>query len=348
MLVKKKLYFVSLLILISIIHTNAQYSLVKASLDTNSIEIGDQIYLNLSIEKPASELIKFPILKDTIVKGLEVLEVMPVDTQILKNNKLRLVQKIRITAFDPGLIAIPAFIFKRNNDTLFSNSLELTVNPVKLDSLEMAKIDTSQVMDIFDIKEPLNTPLTFKEFIQRFYPYILGFFGLLLLVLLILYIIKLRAQNRPLIRLPEKPKEAAHIIAFRALDQLKNKKLWQTGFEKEYYLELTDIIRQYIEDRFNVHTFERTSQEILDSIKSQKLLDHPIFEELKSLLTLADLAKFAKYKPLPNENELSLKSSYSFVENTKPEEKVNVAEQFEESGNETVLNSDKSIDAQKN
>jgi hypothetical protein len=300
--------------------SNAQIVLVKAKLDTTVIEIGDQIWLKLSIEQGKTDKIAFPLLKDTIIKGIDVLQTLPIDTQNIKNSRLIISKKYLITAFDFGNFNIPAFPFKKASDTLYTNSLNLRVNPVKLDSTEKAQIDTTQAFPLFDIKGPLDTPWTLKEFIQLYHWYIIGFFVISALVVLIIIYLKRRPKNLPFIKLPEKPKEPAHLIALRELDALKEKKLWQKGFEKEYYLELSDIIRAYIENRYQIPTFERTSQELMAIIKFQKLLNENLFGELNHLLNLADLAKFAKYKPLPNENDLCLKNSYHFVEQTIMEE----------------------------
>lgn len=348
MLLKKYLYITAFILIAGNSYSVlAQSTLVKAKLDSTAIEIGDQIYLSLTIEKSGNDMVYFPPIKDTIVKGLEVIEILPADTQFLKNSKQLISKKYLVSSFEAGLISIPAFAFIKAGDTLYTNSLELKINPVKLDSTEIAKIDTSQVLDIFDIKGPIDTPWTFKEFIQLFYPYILGIIVLTLIIAIIIFYLKKRAQNKPLIKLPEKPKDPAHIIAIRALDLLKSKKLWQSGFEKEYYLELTDIIRQYIEDRFGVHTFERTSQEILYSIDILRILEKQVFDQLRNLLTLADLAKFAKYKPLPNENDLSMKNAYLFIENTKAEDKIKDAEIKDDVHADSIMITDKSIDSQK-
>jgi len=298
---------------------------VEAKLDSIAIEIGDQVWLNLKVTQPKDDKIIFPAIKDTIIKGIDVLETTGIDTQ-QTGNQILTTQKLLITAFDDSIYSIPPFAFRHGNDTLFSNPLILSVKGVDLDSAEIAKIDTAQMLKVFDVKPPINTPFTFKEFFQRYYKLILIILGVLIIVALVVFYFIRRAANKPFIKLPEKPKEPAHVIALRALDELKAKKLWQADNQKLYYSELTEILRQYIEDRFHIPTFERTSYELLESLGAQKLLSQELFNELKQTLSLADLAKFAKYKPLPDENDLSLKNSYKLVETTKLIEKVHVAD----------------------
>ncbi|MDF1548219.1 MAG: hypothetical protein P1P88_10385 [Bacteroidales bacterium] len=299
----------------------AQEIKVEAKLDSFAIELGDQVWLDLRIDQAKNAIVLFPDIKDTIIKGIEVIEKSHIDTQVI-GERLLTSQKILITAFEDSIFKIPPFAFRFGKDTIYSNSLILSVKDVDVDSTLRAKIDTSQVLQIFDVKDPINTPFTFKEFFQRYYKIILIVLGVLLIIgILIIYFVR-KAANKPFIKLPEKPKEPAHIIALKALDELKAKKLWQADKVKAYYSELTEIIRQYLEDRFQIPTFERTSYELLESIKTDNILDSDLFEKLKQTLSLADLAKFAKYKPLPDENDVCLKNSYHLVEKTKLIEKV--------------------------
>lgn len=299
----------------------AQEIKVEAKLDSFAIELGDQVWLDLRIDQAKNAIVLFPDIKDTIIKGIDVIEKSHIDTQVI-GERLLTSQKILITAFEDSIFKIPPFAFRFGRDTIYSNSLILSVKDVDVDSTLRAKIDTSQVLQIFDVKDPINTPFTFKEFFQRYYKIILIVLGVLLIIgILIIYFVR-KAANKPFIKLPEKPKEPAHLIALKALDELKAKKLWQADKVKAYYSELTEIIRQYLEDRFQIPTFERTSYELLESIKTDNILDSDLFEKLKQTLSLADLAKFAKYKPLSDENDVCLKNSYHLVEKTKLIEKV--------------------------
>jgi len=115
----------------------------------------------------------------------------------------------------------------------------------------------------------------------------------------------------------------AHIIALQELDKLKGDQLWQHDKVKEYYTRMTDVLRVYIEDRFKVPAMEQTTFEILSDFKANKsLIDAESYNGLKDILELADLVKFAKLTPLPDDNHQSLNSAYLFVQYTKIEEVV--------------------------
>lgn len=301
----------------------AQQFTATAKLDTFQIEIGDQVYLKLNVVQPPDHFVAFPKFKNKIIDGIDIVSITKIDTIQSANKELTLTQGILITSFEDSLFNIPPLLFVSGNDTIYSNSISFDVQMVSLDSATMSRIDTSQVLKIFDVKSPIDTPLTFKEFLQNYYPYIIGFVVLVLIGLLINYILKRRKENKPIFKI-SKPKEPAHIIALRALNELKQKKLWQADKEKAYYSELTYILREYIENRYNISVLERTSHELLEIMKQSNIIEKDRVMELSQVLRLADLAKFAKFKPLPDENDLSLKNAFSIVENTIPEVEDNM------------------------
>jgi len=96
---------------------------------------------------------------------------------------------------------------------------------------------------------------------------------------------------------------------------LRHKKLWQSGQIKDYHTELTDIIREYISGKFNVHAHEFTSDEILTAINGTATNDEAK-NKLSQTLLMADLVKFAKYQPLPLEHDSSLNNAIDFVKET--------------------------------
>ena len=107
--------------------------------------------------------------------------------------------------------------------------------------------------------------------------------------------------------------------AIKELDEIKQQKLWQQGRSKEYYTLITETLRRYIVDRFDINAMEMTSGEILDIIRKQHEADS-VYENLKQILNLSDFVKFAKMNPLPDENDLSMVNAYLFINQTKIEE----------------------------
>ena len=108
----------------------------------------------------------------------------------------------------------------------------------------------------------------------------------------------------------------AHEIAFQRIKELEEQKLWQQGETKGYYVALTDILRQYIEGRFNVPALESTTDEIMDGLKLKEFPDQ-LKKRLNDLLSLADFVKFAKLQPGPGENMEGMEIAKDFVNGTK-------------------------------
>jgi hypothetical protein len=290
---------------------NAQNIQIKSSLDTNMILIGEQTKMSVDFQYPNGADVQFPILKDTIIDKIEILD-LSLDT-IPNANFEHYILNYTLTSFDSGYYAIPPQIIidNKTGDTILGNPLGFAVNTYKIDSTNAGRF--------FDIKEPYQAPWTLKEFLDEYLSIIL--IVLLLIILVIVGLWYLKKREKVVKVEPKKviPKEAAHIIAIRDLTQLKEKKLWQADRTKQYYVELSDIVRAYLENRFKIAALEQTSHEIIESIELGRLLNKEQIGDLKQILSLSDMAKFAKAKPLANENDLALKNAFELVEQTKLE-----------------------------
>jgi hypothetical protein len=129
-----------------------------------------------------------------------------------------------------------------------------------------------------------------------------------------------RKQEEMLDVVNTEPLRPADEVAIEKLDIIREKKIWQQGQLKEYYTQLTDVVREYIDRRFEVSSAEQTSDETLRAMRPLLNERKDLYEDLRKMLTLADLVKFAKWSTTPDENELSLRSAYKLVKETTTEE----------------------------
>lgn len=303
----KRILFIS--ILIAAANSYAQDIKISAKIDSSNILIGDQVKLKLQVDIPEKTRLFWPALIDSISEHIEIVEKSKIDT-LKSNNKgwQSYAQTLTITSFDSGSFYFPQipFLYKKNNDTasytLLSDSVLLNVNTVKVDTTK----------EIKDIKGIMSAPLTFAEVL----PYILGGLGLLLIIGFVIYYLKKRKKGETIFQKP-KPVIPAHIVALQALEILNNKKLWQNNKVKDYYTELTDILRTYLEKRFGIYALEMTSDEIIESTFSLDI-DIEIKDQLRKMLQTADLVKFAKGNPLQNEHTQAFEITKNFVEKTRP------------------------------
>lgn len=308
-----KIFFLLISVFFTAENTIAQRVKATARLDSTNILIGDQVKLFLEIDHPKNVNIEFPVVPDTLANKIEVLNRTGIDTFAIDNNDefQKQIQSYLITCFDSGSYRIPPQWFKIDLNGIVDS---IRSNGVTLNVYTMA-IDTTKGPT--DIKMPYDAPLTLKEVT----PYILGVILIGAIIFLILYSIKRKKKGKPIFVRPEKPKEPPHVIALRELDRIKNEKIWQKDKVKQYYSEVTDTLRRYIEDRYEIPAMEQTTDEILSSFKFRRdLLKEKSYTNLSRILSLADLVKFAKYTPLPDDNNLTLVDAYFFVNDTKKEE----------------------------
>jgi len=291
---------------------HAQRIKATASLDSTNILLGDQIKLFLEIDHPKNVDVQFPHVPDSIADLIEVISRSGIDTFELDDEQfMKQIQAYTITCFDSGSYRIPPYWFTIDMDGIIDS---VPSNGVTLNVFTM-QIDTTKGPT--DIKMPYGAPLTLKEVT----PYILGVILIGAIIFFLLYSIKRKKKNQPIFSRPPKPKEPAHIIAIRELDRIKSEKIWQKGKTKQYYSEVTEALRTYIEDRFAIQALEQTSDETIESFRIQKgLLNEKSFANLSQILKLADLVKFAKYQPLPDDDNMALVNSYFFINDTKKEE----------------------------
>jgi hypothetical protein len=109
----------------------------------------------------------------------------------------------------------------------------------------------------------------------------------------------------------------AHETALEALRNLRNKDYLKAGRVREYYFELSDILRHYVEDRFQLRAPEMTTEEFLSTLKDSIVLNAGRQTLLKDFLSHCDMVKFAKYLPDEKESEASYESAKRFIEETK-------------------------------
>ncbi|MGZ3918840.1 MAG: hypothetical protein ACXVC7_01035 [Bacteroidia bacterium] len=315
-------HILPLLLFFITVHFHAQEVKVNAVLDSSKIRIGEQVKLDLYVTYNGNQKnlkIEWPKIGDTLTGKVEVVSVSTIDTTIPDKNDPSIIQnhqQIYVSAYDSGYFAIPGFKFTLNNDTnqvLFTQTLMLEVHTVPTDT-SLAKTK--------DIKTVLNEPFNWKWYINYIYLAI----GIILFTVVVILITRYftRRQQQKVIE-PAKPKIPAHITALVALEKIKQEQVWKEGRVKEYYSSISDAVRLYIEERYNVFALESTTDEIMTAFRSQ-VIDTESKNKLQQLLQLSDLVKFAKMEPIESEHNFTLQNAFDFVNGTKREEVVTLPE----------------------
>jgi len=327
--IKYYISFIAFFLCISLHPGIAQEVQVRSVIESDTILIGDQVLFRIDVAQPLQAKISFPVFTDTIIDKIELINTIDRDTLEIDDEFIQVRQDYLITSFDSGFYEIPEqkLSYQSGDDMI-----DVLSDPAYLLVLTMP-LDTAQA--IFDIKMPYGEPITLAEIL----PYVLAaLLALAIIFFLVRFIRKYRRKRKGIF--PKKPDEPAHIVALRELDKLKGEKLWQNNRVKVYYTRITEILRIYLEGRFDVHALEQTSEEILEEVKKSGFNDNRLYTKLKEILTLSDLVKFAKMKPMPQDNETCLLDAYMFINETKPLDKL--IEQDEDEGSSGEENVDES------
>ena len=286
----------------------AQDIKVSAKLDKATIALGDQTVLRLSAVAPLKSILRFPLLSDTLSAKIQIVEAGKPDTLADQSNPSvhTISQAYTITSFESGLHMIPSLAFETKDGTLTTDPLPLEVNSVQVDTTKA----------IYDIKQPLKVSYSFMDWLKDNWHWVAA--GLLVLLLLagLAYYLKKRKVIVPEVQRIKKPALPLDVSTANKLNALKEKKLWQMDMVKEYYVELSDILREYLEKRYGINALEQTSDEIFASTRNLDI-PGPARNQLKQILILADLVKFAKASPGGSENEQSMENAFGFVMATK-------------------------------
>ena len=305
----KKLFFAFVLTAMCL-EICSQNNLANAKLDSNNILIGDQVNLIFWFSSKDVMPVLFPTYCDTCIDGIEIIKRSKIDT-VNDENGYKLTQQFTITAFDSGQYIIPPIHFYGEDSLLLAQTEPLLLN------VNTIAVDTT--LAIKDIKDPLSAPLTIGEII----PYIIGaLLGAGLVVGGIFLIRRVINRKKPQSLTKQKPKTPPHIIALEDLKALWQKKLYQSGYVKQYYSELTDIVRVYIENSWDIAAMEMVSAEIITALSSMNNISEDAIKKLEQTLLLADMVKFAKSNPLADESSACYQYIVDFVQSTKQEKEL--------------------------
>lgn len=311
---KRYLFLITLLVALTG-RAVAQSVTVDATIDSLQILIGEQTKIKLQVSLDTDKRAMFPVYTDTLIRGVEIIDVAKPDTQLLNDGRRSLItQEYTVTSFDSALYYLPPMKVIVDNKPYLSKALALKVYSIPVDTLHPDQF--------FGPKTVMQAPFAWEDWyvaiacVLLFAPFLL----------LLIYLVKRIRDNKPIIRkVKVEAKLPPHQLAIQEIERIKSEKVWQKGLPKEYYTELTDAIRTYIKNRFGFNALEMTSSEIIDHLLEME--DKEAIKDLRELFLTADLVKFAKHNPMMNENDANLINAIDFVNDTKEKEDENAKPQ---------------------
>lgn len=300
--------FFSLFLLFLGLTAAAQTVVVEARLDSTTIRVGEQLRLYATVSCDKGAKVVWPRYeKGLLMDSLEVLEASPVDTAVLNDGRRwTLSRSYLLTAFDSAMYSLPPFEVNVAGKTYRSQAkLALKVNTIKVDEQHPEKLK--------DPHAPVEAEFrwTWTILLLSLLTWPLSF----LLLPLCARLLRRRPMLRRVLVVPPPP---PHKQAIAAIEQLRAESSATGEAQKTYYMQLTDVLRRYLHERFGFNAREMTTEEIIAAL--QKSDDRQAIDELREVLTTADLVKFARYETSLVESDRALLQAADYVQRTQQTE----------------------------
>lgn len=343
------------------IEARGERPIVSGRFSKDSIEVGDLVEYIIDIEADRATVIGVPDFdtatpderkREAQAKGkmstyetydediFELIEDYPIDTLEVDGRRLRLRKRYLLATMETGKIPMrPTLLYFDKNretpDTLYAEEM-LFLNVKSYEELDTTLflrpdpmsqqgfgVDTDKAMTLLKdegINTQKNLPFIFGEIRDYVIYSAIAIIVLALMLYLLLPVLKRYLAQRGAIVKP-KPKMPPHIVAIKALEELKNRKLCENGKHKSYYTSLVSILKVYIDGRWDISVLDKTSAETMVALREVEL-SRECRSNLIAIFETADFVKFAKVVPEAETNEELFIKAYYFVENTKAEESV--------------------------
>ena len=307
----KKLCFILLFCMMSFlgIQCDAQVTFLRGRTDVDTIVVGQPFDYQLSLTIPKDYFVEWKQFGDTLSNSIDVINIEDVKTTAINNSdNVIMTQNLTLTSFDTGYVYVPEIAITYSKSlqdsiryTLRTDEKELYVTTVAVDTTEAFR----------PIKGVMRQGLTAKEV----FPWIAIVIIIAGVVYLIIYLKKHKKTKDVVVEEKKKPTIPAIITARAKLAEMKDNEVWNTPQTKDYYTDLTDIAREYLEGQFEIDAIEMTTDEIMEAVNRLDL-NNLTKSKLQDTLTTADLVKFAKANPSAEQNKQSFSDINNFVEDS--------------------------------
>lgn len=307
-------YLLILSIVASCSYLHAQTISVSSYSDTTDYLVGD--FINYKIEVIVNKDVQVldPVIPDTLSQLDLISTVEPVRGETDKSKTIN--YNFILAGYDSISATLPPVTieYRSEGDTVLK---KITTDPITI-NIHTVPVLTSE--EIKDVKSPLTIALDWIELLLWI---VLGIVAVIIAWFLYKRYKRKKSEapvEKKIIKIP------IHVKALTALDELEKKQLWQNGKIKEYHSRITEIIRIYFEERFELPAMELTTSESIDQLRKIKEAEN-VSDLTFDFLSNADLVKFAKFQPLQSVNEEMMTQARNIVQDTAPKASVPVTEE---------------------
>ena len=281
---------------------------IESKVDRSTIYIGDVITYSVIVTHDPAVKLEMPSLAANL--GMFEIRDYKVHDPVEKDGQVVSQPDYLISTFEIGEMEIPPL------EIGYTVEGDSTRHSLKSEPINIVveSLNPDEAGDIRDIKSPIYLPRDYTMLI------LWSSLGLLLtgLAIFAFYYIKRRRQGKSILPSRARPPRPAHEVALEALEKLAQSDMLATGQVKNYYIEISDIIRTYIEGRYNIIAIEMTTTQLLEKVRQERM-EPGLLDLLREFLDSCDIVKFAKYIPTSSENERTTQCAFDFVNKTMPQ-----------------------------
>lgn len=257
---------------------------VTSKIDSTHIRIGEQVQFEISVEADTTTLVVFP--EGQTFAPLEMVRASDIDT-FRNKDRMNLIRTYALTQFDSGHYTLPRQKIIVNNKELYTDSLQVLVNDIAVDT-------TTQKM--YDIKPLAEVSRNYSDWVR----YLI--WGIVVLAVAAALIYWFFLRKKPLTQEEKEALLPPFDRALLGLKQLEESRYLIQSQYKEYYSELTNIVRAYLEEEVHISAMESTTEELVAKLEMMQQagklnLEKDTITNFKSVLQKADLVKFARSRP---------------------------------------------------
>ncbi len=249
---------------------------VTASIDRDTIKIGEQINYKIEVETEPSARVVFP--QGQSFLPLEIIDSTAVDTFKTKD-AFKLQKVFPLTQFDSGAYTVPKQTIIINDQGYYTDSFAVTVNAVAVDTTKQK---------LYPIKPALDVRLPFG--LPRWMGWVLGFLALAFLVYVFL-----KSRKRIIEKRKELPPFEKAIQSLKKLDERRD---LEEGKIKHFYSSLSETLKRYVDEKMDDRAMESTTDEFIVLLRlfkkeKQLYLKEQVIDSIEAFMRRSDLTKFA-------------------------------------------------------
>jgi hypothetical protein len=252
--------------------------------------------------------VRFPKLDspENSIEDLELIETERSDDKLDENNNVISTIRYRFEPFAVGNLQLPpmSVVFYSPDDA--ETKIEIVTEPVDIQIDAVLDVSADAAPQIADIEDVMTIPVS-GTLIW------LSIAAVIIIIAIIGYLLW-KKKNAPVevVRI-FKP---AHQLAFEKLHDLLAQNLLNQGKIKLFYIGISNVLRYYIEHRFNINAPDRTTEEFLAELTSANTLSMTDKDHLGEFMHHCDLVKFAKHDPSSEDNDKTIRIVKDFIDKT--------------------------------